>query len=518
MNAMSNDIQRRDFLKGAAVGAALTCACAPGAMAIADEATEFLWDKETDIVVVGASSGGVFAAAKAAEDGARVILIEASNYLGGTALLSGGALHIFGAKSADEHIARMPMCDKELDTVMVDTFNNELMPFILDSGAPCSDRYVLTPSAAATLGVEYWDAISYAPNPEGGIAFYDYLGEYVEDYDGEVLRNTRGSKLLLDSNGAIQGIQAIGQDGTITIKAKAVILATGGFAANPELLDRYCGQWADMSQHRTFPYNDGTGLQMGIAAGACLTRSMGSFYGHTLFYPPVAPQTIDEFNGKELVDSISTMSLAQVICPRGIVVNTLGSRFVDESLGDEIINQLLPSQPLGRGAVICDSVMLQTYIQDVYSNEKYAGLIGEDLLNAMGVAFKKGETLEELASQLIEWGISPAAAATANDYNASIDAGTQLSMNVPRSNDATKIAEGPFYAMQVVAGISHTYGGLKINARAEVLGPCDVPIPGLYADGGVGGGVYYYSYGGSVALGATFGYIAGKSAAEYVLS
>ena len=508
-------IKRRDLVKGAAVAAVTTMGVASVAHA---DGAERAWDKECDVLVVGASSGGVFAAAKAAEDGASVILVEASSYLGGTALLSGGALHIFGAKTPEEHIARMPMCDKAMDTVLVNTFNEELMPFILESGAPCSDRYVLTPSAAAILGVEYWDAISYAPNPSGGIAFYDYLGEYIEDYDGEVLRNTRGTEIILDAEGKVAGVRAIGPDGAVDIRAKAVVLATGGFAADPELLNRYCGQWADMSQHRTFPFNDGTGLKMGLAAGASLSRGMGTFYGHTLFYPHVAPQSVEEFESMELIDSISTMSLSQVICPRGVVLNTFGERFADESLGDEILNQLLPAQPLGRAVVVCDSAMLQMYIQDVYSNEKYAGLVGEDLLNAMGVEFKKADTIDELAAQLSAWNVSPNVARTVNEYNAAIDAGTQASLRVPRSKDPSKICEAPFYAMQVVAGISHTYGGLKINEKAEVLGPCDVPIPGLYADGGVGGGVYYYNYGGSVALGATFGYIAGKSAAEYVLA
>ncbi len=299
------------------------------------------------------------------------------------------------------------------------------------------------------------------------------------------------------------------QDGRIeTVSANAVVLAAGGFQANPEWRTRYLGPGWELAKVRGSRFNTGDGIRMALEIGAA---SYGNWSGgHAVGWDYNAP----EFGDLEVGDGFQKHSY-----PWGVMVNATGRRFVDE--GADFRNytyarygRTILEQP--------DSFAWQIF------DAKVSHLL-RDEYRIRQVTKAKADTLEELAGRLE--GVDRDSFLTGMAaYNAAVDTDTPFDptvrdgrgthgLAVNKTNWANPIAEPPFEAYRVGCGLTFTFGGLRIDpASAQVLDSDLAPIPGLYAAGELVGGLFWFNYPGGTGLtnGAVFGRLAGRSAAAVV--
>jgi succinate dehydrogenase/fumarate reductase flavoprotein subunit len=498
---LDKGLDRRAFVKGAvgigavaAVGMAVA-GCTPQATDAEKEA-EQTWDYEVDIAIAGFGTGGAVAALEAQKEGAEVICVEAYSQVGGTAVDSSGGAS--GPTSLDAAKATMPYGDPVLLQAFVDSLP-EATALITELGAP-----VRTSTSGFTIGAE--------STPAARMECFDFLAKTFTDGGGTLLMDTKAFKLITDNAGTVTGMKARGKDGNIlSIKAKAVILACGGFQNNPEMKTRYFGPYGDQCVARSVPTNDGMGLIMAQEVGAGLSKSLGTFYGHSIA-ANIEPKFM-EFSG------ISS----QYHDNRSIVVNLDGVRFADEGMGlaGDLCNEALVRQRWGRGCLIFDQ-----YIYDQWGTTTASGVpTGIDRVQEVikrGGRVVNADSIEELAEKISAWGYNKAAVIrTINDYNEAVDTETTVSLPVPRTAgmiaSIVKIAQPPFWATEVVGGVSCCFGGLAINAKSEVLNiDKTASIPGLYAVPGTAGGItFVHYYISSLGAAAAFGWASAKNAMEY---
>lgn len=446
-----------------AVNAALKEAGAPDAMKAKPEAPAKTAETlECDVLVMGSGTAGLSAAIAAAEDGAKVIVIEKQDIPGGSAVTSAGIVYA----PMDEN-DKADMVAYYMERAGGNA-SEELLQFYADNALD-------TIAWLESLGVQWMMTVpaGTAPQPrarfsmtaEGvgmtGAALVNPMLAKLAELDVPVLCGVRGTHLLVDEKGAITGAQAESKAADYTITAKSVILATGGFDASKEMKAKY-SPVAENDYPLSAKGNTGDGIIMGQEIGAAT-----------------------EFKG-----------------------GVIGFDFVDGSL---------PASGLNAVAMYCNSYVQPdgTFVSDVIDYPiTYTAIkeLGVDhfygLYDAKGAASAeaavavgfgwKGDTVEELAAAT---GMDPAKLADA------IEKGTGLE-------------EAPFYAVMVKPTTIGSMGGLVINTAAQVLSENGEAIPGLYATGEVAnGGFYNVEYpasGSSLSLGMTFGLKAGHEAAAYV--
>lgn len=490
-------MERRDFIKGAGIAGAATAAATACAgftgIAAAEEAA---WDYEVDIVVAGFGMGGSIASLRAAELGAKVLCVEAYTQVGGTSVDSGGGASAPGSLEVAKMY--MPYGNDELLTTFV-----ENMPKAKDLLADL-EAHVRINASGFTLGDE--------TNHAARLVCFEDLAQKFQDMGGTLLLETKMIKLLVDADGAIEGALARDKDGNILrIKAKAVILCCGGFQNNPRLKTMFFGPYGDQAVCRAVPTNDGTGMLMAQEIGAGLSKSLGSFYGHS-----VASNYDIQFMEFNYIAS-------QYHDNRSIVVNLDGKRFADEGMGlaGDLNNEALVRQRWGRGCVVFDQ-----YIYDKWGATTAGGTAtGVDRTQEVikrGGRVVSADTIEELAQKMSAWGYNAKnVVKTVAEYNAAIDNDATDELDVPRTAgqiaSIVKIEQPPFWATEVVGGISCCFGGLAINPKTEVLTEeSKQPIPGLYAAPGTAGGITFVNYYmSSIGAAAAYGYATADNACAY---
>jgi tricarballylate dehydrogenase len=346
------------------------------------------------------------------------------------------------------------------------------------------------------LSVEVWG---------GGPGLVDMLHAAVEKKGIQVAYETTAVSLLTD-DGGVCGVR-VQQDGQMhDLRAKAVVLACGGFESNAEMRARYLGPNWDLAKVRGTRFNMGGGIRMALDIGA---MPNGHWSGaHAVGWDQNAPA----FGDLAVGDAFQKHSY-----PFGILVNASGERFVDEGAdfrnytyakyGREIL-----SQPGQFAWQVFDSKVLHL-LRDEYRIRQITKV--------------SADTLEELAEKL-EGVDKEGFLRTVREYNAAVRQDIAFNPNIkdgrcaegvsPRkSHWANTIDTGPFEAYAVTCGVTFTFGGLKINENAQVEETSGRAIPGLYAAGELVGGLFYHNYPGGTGLtsGAVFGKIAGKGAAEF---
>ena len=283
-----------------------------------------------------------------------------------------------------------------------------------------------------------------------------------------------------------------------------MVLACGGFEANPEMRVRYLGPGWEYAPVRGTAANTGDGIRMALAAGA---RAFGNYSGcHAVAWDAGAPP----FGDRRIGDLFQKHSY-----PLGIIVNRDGERFVDE--GADIRNYTyarygkeILKQP-GR-------IAFQLFDQQVIGRLRDEYRIRE-------VTAATADTIPELAEALaidVDGLVGTIAAyngaVRAGEYNPAILDGKGTSgLKPPKSNWALKLDSPPYIGYAVKCGITFTFGGLQVDTAARVIDTQNRAIPGLYAAGELVGGLFYENYPGGSGLtaGAVFGRIAGRGAAEY---
>jgi tricarballylate dehydrogenase len=485
-----------------------------------------------DVIVVGSGNAGLCAALAARQAGATVELLERgpAEWLGGNTYFTAGAIRTthdgladvaqlvgetdegrigrteldpYDAHAYAEDMRRTTMgrCDPVLTRVLIEDVADTVR-WMRDAGVRF--RLLYERQAYEVQGRwRFWGGLALGAVEAGKGLVAQLHAAAVEA--GVVMRfDTCVDRFLLDAGGRARGVAS----GAEEHQAGAVVLASGGFQADPLLRARFLGPNWDLAKVRGTPYNTGAALRAALAAGA---QPTGHWTGcHSVAWDAGAP----DYGNRDLTHRYTKQSY-----PLGIVVNAEGHRFVDE--GADLRNYTYARY----GAEILrqpGALAFQVF------DAKTAPLLGDSEYDAPGVSRFEGGTIENLAAMA---GL-PAAAlrATVRGYNASAgrtafdpslkDGLATTGLTPPKSNWAQRIDTPPYLAFAVTCGITFTFGGLRIDRDGGVLGRGSSPIGGLYAAGETVGGLFYFNYPGGTGLaaGAVFGRRAGRHAAAWCAS
>ena len=351
---------------------------------------------------------------------------------------------------------------------------------------------------------KFWGGLT-VESVGGGPGLVDSLTQSCEKRGIEIQYDTRVVDLMFDGKNVNGVVVRRGGERPETISADAVVLASGGFEADPEWRTRYLGPGWELAKVRGTRFNTGDGIKMALDLGAA---PYGNWSGcHAVGWDKNAP----EFGDLAVGDQFQKHSY-----PFSIMVNADGKRFVDEGAdfrnytyakyGAEIMKQ--PGQAVWQ---IFDA--------------KTAHLL-RDEYHIRQITKVKSTTLEDLVKQLDDVD-TEACLAEIKAFNASVkkdvpfnpnvkDARCTEGLSINKTNWANTLDEPPFEAYAVTCGITFTFGGLRVNTDAQVLDTDLRTIPGLYAAGELVGGIFYHNYPGGTGLmsGSVFGKIAGTSAAQ----
>ena len=485
-----------------------------------------------DVVVVGAGNAALCAALSARAAGASVIVLERApeDERGGNSRFTEGSMR-FAFNGRDDILNIVP--DLTEDEKACTDFGSYTEEQFFDDIARVTD-YRTDPDMAELLvkrsqdtvkwlrsmGIRYmpkYGKQAYKVNGKfkfsggvvlevwgGGPGLIEALYKLARDRGVSINFNARAMSLIHDENG-VHGVNARIDGKAVTIRSKSVVLASGGFEANSEMRARYLGPGWDLAKVRGSRFNTGDGIRMALDASA---MPYGNWSGcHIL------PTDINTPNYGDITLGDAFQKNSYLF---GIMVNSDGKRFFDEGADFRMYTYVKCGL-----AVMKQSQQMAWQVFD----GKTLHLLRDEY--RMKQATKvRADTLEALAEKLE--GIDRAQfLRTIKDYNAAVKAEVPFDPNakdgrctnglpVNKSNWATTIDQAPFEAFVITAGITFTFGGVKVNTDAQVMDVDDRPIPGLYAAGEMVGGLFYTNYPGGSGLmsGAVFGKIAGAAAAR----
>lgn len=437
-----------------------------------------------DLLVVGGGMAGLSAAAEAASAGAVVGVVEKGAELGGSAALSAG---IFWApRDFDEMIERIPHGEPDLGRALTDDFM-PTVDWVRATGVEMSDRID---------GPYFGFGVGWQIDVRG---YFEWCRRTVETATGWVVRSTAARALVRTDDGRVIGANVIGPDGPIEIQAESVLLASGGFQGDPALVASFVGPGADRVLVRSNPGSVGDGYRMAEAVGAAASRSLEGYYGHLVPYP---------LRSWSEPDYLPLTQYHSIYC---ILVNRAGRRFVDESRGDEISNQVILREPDRRAILLADDA---TRRRRVITAPYPRGEVIDRFRAAAdaGGNYAVADTVEALARAVGDWGV-PAAnlLATLRAYDRAA-AGDSVEVDAPMPAIPAPLLVPPFHALEVQATLTFPLGGIRIDANGRVLDRDDRPIAGLFAAGADAGGLYHLGYGGGLGMSCVFGRRAARAA------
>lgn len=486
-----------------------------------------------DVIVVGAGNAALCAALAARDAGARVLILEAApeSEAGGNSRYTAGAMRVcfkgvedlltlvpdlspdmiartdFGSYTEQQFFDDMfRVTEFRTDPEMVDTLVRRSLPtlqWMQGQGV----RFQTSHGRQAYLvdgRFKFWGGLA-AEVWGGGPGLVEMEHAAARRKGIEILFETPALDLVHDDDG-VKGVVALRDGKRRQLRAKAVILACGGFESNPEMRARYLGPNWDLAKVRGTRFNMGLGHRMALAIDA---MPHGQWSGaHAVGWDQNAPP----FGDLAVGDAFQKHSY-----PFGIMVNARGERFVDE--GADFRNYTYAKY----GAAIL--AQPGQFAWQVFDAQIIPML--RDEYRIREVTKVSAQSLEELASKLD--GVNAAGfLRTVTQYNKAVrkdvpfnpnikDGRSALDLPVPKSNWANTIEKAPFEAYAVTCGVTFTFGGLKIDATGNVQNTIGGAIKGLYAAGEIVGGLFYNNYPGGTGLtaGSVFGKIAGEGAAAW---
>ena len=490
---------------------------------------------EADVVVVGAGGAGMTAAITAAGEGKSVVILESQSMVGGNSVRATGGMNAgktvyqdeneFGESAGVEKTlktAAEKYADNETITALAKTVSEQWAAYqanptgyfdsveLMELDTMIGGKGINDPELVETLCANSADAIDWLDehgitlhnvssfggasvkrihrpvNAEGktvsvGSYMIPLLQENCEKAGVKMMLDTTATEILTDANGAAVGVKATGASGeTVTVNAKAVVLATGGFGANLDMVVKYKPELKGFMTTNA-PGIQGQGIEMAQAIGA-------------------ATVDMDQIQIHPTVEANTAALITEGLRGDGaILINEEGQRFIDEVGTRDVVSAAEIAQTGSYSWLVVDQAMadassvIQGYIKKGYT---VTGATYEELGKAMGVdAAAFAETMEK--------------------WNGYVEAKNDPDFG--RTSFANPLNTAPYYAVKVTAGVHHTMGGLKINANTEVLNEKGEVIPGLFAAGEVTGGVHGANRlgGNAVADFTVFGRIAGAAASDY---
>ena len=429
-------------------------------------------DNTADVLVIGGGGAGLVSAITAAENGAKVILVEKMPMLGGNTIIS--ATGLTASNTALHEALGVPFTVEDHIKRTMDSGNNlpdEKLVEILAENSNDAYEWLVSLGLSYKLNEEepWWIV------PSEGHFGSLLVGAYVKEAQRlgiDIRLNTKATELIVE-DGNVVGAKVVGEDGSeSTIEAKSVILATGGFGNAPDLIGEYNPKYANAHNVMSTAGPTGDGFRMALELGAG-TRDMEFHQMRPLATP-----------GYWIRESVISAEGG------GLLLNKDGKRFANETLKPlDLVPEVLAQQDRV-GYVIFDSEVAET------NNGKAAIDKGRMI---------KAETLEELAQQLK---LDPdAVIESINAFNDGVDEFGRQTVG--------KVTVGPFYGVEVRPSSHYTMAGITINESAQVTDANGNAISGLFAAGEIVGGLYGSGRvaGNNTTENIVFGKIAGKNAA-----
>jgi fumarate reductase flavoprotein subunit len=433
------------------------------------------------VIVVGGGLAGLVAALRGVEMGARVTLLEKGDRLGGSLVYSSG--YIWSYKDLQTFRREAPGGNLTLQRLILEGLGPGL-EWLEDRGVPALTRETGNP---LTFGARL--------DPKRTV---DTLAGRIAASGGRILLGTALGSLVLDTGGSIQGVQAFSSEEQRTEGAEAVILASGGFAANSDLVRRHIIRGQGRMRLRAHPRSTGDGFLAALEAGAVASAGLDEFYGRNLPAPPA------EFSPGEFVE------VSQLYGRHAVALNRNGERYADEAAdwSETALTRITAHQPGLRAWYIVDGAALRERVRERTVEAMIA------TARRSGGIVLQAESLEELAERLGERGVPPKKVlSTLDGYNSAIAAGRGGDLSPPRSGPARPVRVPPFVAVEVAPAITHTIGGLAVDRGCRVLSRTGGrTLSGLYAAGVEVGGVSVGGYTSGLASALIFGGIAAESA------
>lgn len=546
------NISRRDFLKGAAAGAGMLAAAALTGCSADNECptneiatgevnnscensnwlgvepiiNDIAETKSTDLLIIGAGNGGLMAAVTAADANINFMLCEQSVVLGDTRHWI-GAVNTKAMKNAGVKVSEKRILN-ELARYASYKVNMDLIKMWIDESAEMLD-YLESLGITNTINLEagnhvggedmqyYVPSIWHTLSCEGsefntmfGFERNKFLEQYIISKGYKVDYEMTLIKLIKDGSKVTGAIFTNGEGKNVQINANNVILATGGYPGNPEMVEQLapiCTRTVTACSY--YPLDKGQGIKAAVWAGADMDEDAAPMiFDRGIVAPGVKAGYIDVNGSKQFPGTVSQFMLGT---QPFLKVNKDGKRFANESCPYDFFNYAASYQKDGVYAMIVDS----NVEHDIIENQQYgcasiATLMAlggamvpsfEEHINA-GLMFKC-DTLEELANKLE----IPAAnlIETVNHYNELCEKGDDVDYG-KEAYRMHKVAQAPFYGCYFGGSLLTTCDGIKINKDCQVLDRnCDV-IEGLYAVGDCSGSFFsgnYPEYFVGVAVGRT---------------
>ncbi|MBI4190591.1 MAG: FAD-dependent tricarballylate dehydrogenase TcuA [Betaproteobacteria bacterium] len=486
-----------------------------------------------DVVVVGGGNAALCAALSAREHGANVLVLERApkDQRGGNSAFTEGSFRMVHSGLKDV-IKIVPDLSKE-EIARTDFGEYTAEQYLDDLGR--ITQYYIDPDLAEIIVRTSTDTVHWIR--EKGVRFLPFYGLYAHRdkgrskfFGGVVVCAAGGGRALVEAEhsaaekrgivirygaqvtglvrgrSGVEGVRVIVDGVEEEVRARAVVLACGGFEANREWRTRYLGPGWDLAKVRGSRFNTGDGIRMALDIGA---QPYGQWSGcHSVSWERYAP---------DFGDSSAPLGGYRHGYAYSIMINSEGKRFLDE--GADFRNYTYAKY--GR-------IVLQqpgSYAWQVFDSQVTHLLMNEYRIK--GATKAQANTLEELADRMGDVDRAQFLS-TVREYNAAVKRDVQfdpsikdgrrtVGLEIDKSNWANPIEVPPFEAYSVGCGITFTFGGLKIDTTAHVLDISDTPLPGLFAAGELVGGIFYFNYPGSSGLmaGAVFGRIAGREAASF---
>jgi fumarate reductase flavoprotein subunit len=494
---------------------------------------------KADLVILGGGGAGLAAAIAAAEDGCNSIIVleKAGSAAGSTAM----AHDIFGAESPVQKRLGVDARKDELFKVAMEWAHwTKINPRIVRAFI---DKSGDTIGWLEKKGLRF-ELIQYFPNQVPlvrhsvmghGHALMKTLRDNSQELGAKILTRTAGKRILRDESGGICGVAAESKKGELTVTARSVVIATGGYGNNREMLRKYCPYYHETITYDGPPSNTGDGIAMAVEIGAA-TAGLGTLNLHGPFLRPVSDSHAMKMDAKGPDGTPIKITLWFLAWePEMLWVNKNGRRFVDEgyNLAFFAFGNAVALQPQGVTYTLFDSRTLQIIEKEglirpgAASRANWLPVSAATPLPGLEREVRKQADKGDLKisgswNEIADWiGSDPnVLKATIDEYNAACDDRHDgLFAKDPRYLLPLRIP--PYYAVKGHLGLCDAYGGIKINENMEVLDTEDHAIPGLYAAGSTAGCWESESYcyrltGHLVGFALNSGRIAGENAAQYL--